>query len=379
MRKNTGCQGNTGKRINLYGKGTGSFIPDWLDEWKGITSGAKRVYGKLVQCAGRNGKAFPRQTWLAKKLGLSRQAVNTHIAELKENGLIETESRGYGRSLSYYFLWHEKIGNWANVLEEDNDPTPSAKGPDTSCQKGRHRKHNIKTNTKKVSCNRDILSNSTNEKLARQEQLEAPEPKEQAQHKLPVQPTNLFLPDFKKEYQNLHKTGFGQDQVNQVYQALFKAGVPTQEVKERLSQSFSLIEKVLSSGPLLNQYGLPVANLKSYLFVALRETGQFNPPRGWKDPKIVQLEQAKRRLAAEKQQTAEQTKRKAEKQHWQEREASDQAFTSWFSTLTQDDLQRLMQEKAKDKRSTLIRDLRLWLRTLYWPKHIKTKQGLAYG
>ncbi len=146
MLYSTECQENTGKiRINLYGKYTGSFIPDWLDEWKGIAGGAKRVYGKLVQFAGKNGKTFPSQKWLARKHGTSRQAVNTHIAELKENGLIETESRGYGRSLSYYFLWHEKIGNWANVLEEDNDPTPPAKGPDTSCQKRRHRKHNIKT------------------------------------------------------------------------------------------------------------------------------------------------------------------------------------------------------------------------------------------
>ena len=79
-------------------------------EWKGLSPGAKLVYAKLAQCAGKNGKAFPSQCWLAEKLSLSKRSVNEHIASLIELRLIKTRTRQHTKALQYLFLWHPAHG-----------------------------------------------------------------------------------------------------------------------------------------------------------------------------------------------------------------------------------------------------------------------------
>lgn len=95
------------QRMNPYKLFVGVFIPEALVSYDKISAGAKLCYGKLCQYSGKKGYAFPRQTTLAKELGVgsSRQA-GRYINELVDAKLIESERCG-PRTNRYFFLRHD--------------------------------------------------------------------------------------------------------------------------------------------------------------------------------------------------------------------------------------------------------------------------------
>lgn len=57
---------------------------------------------------GDDGKSFPSQIGVAKRLGKTRQTINQHIAQLKELGFIKAKRRGYSASCEYSFSFCQK-------------------------------------------------------------------------------------------------------------------------------------------------------------------------------------------------------------------------------------------------------------------------------
>ena len=100
-----------GKRFKPYMMFIGSFIPNVLMEYNGISPAAKLLWARLAQHAGKGGICYPAQSTLAKELGISRQWVNKLLADLVENGFIKIiHPKGRKRlrheSCRYHFLWH---------------------------------------------------------------------------------------------------------------------------------------------------------------------------------------------------------------------------------------------------------------------------------
>jgi DNA-binding transcriptional ArsR family regulator len=81
--------------------GTFAPIPNKILCRRDLSHGAKLCCARLIQYAGKDGKAFPKLTTLVDELGMSKRAVQRFLAELEENGLITTKQRGRGQSNMY--------------------------------------------------------------------------------------------------------------------------------------------------------------------------------------------------------------------------------------------------------------------------------------
>jgi hypothetical protein len=95
-----------GQVFNPYKLFTGIFIPEALLRYRGLSSGAKLVYGRLSRYAGENGECYPSIPALAVEIGLSSTQTRTYVHELRDQRFITIESRA-GTSGMFSFLWHE--------------------------------------------------------------------------------------------------------------------------------------------------------------------------------------------------------------------------------------------------------------------------------
>ncbi len=106
-----------GKRFSPYKVFIGSFIPNALMEYQGISPAAKLLWARLAQHAGKGGICYPAQTTLAKELGISARWVRKLLAELVREQFIRIiHPRGHHKKLPhatcrYHFLWHESFDN----------------------------------------------------------------------------------------------------------------------------------------------------------------------------------------------------------------------------------------------------------------------------
>lgn len=92
----------------------GAIIPNAILELEDLTPGAKLVYARLSQHAGRDGRCFPSQKTLAKEVGMSENAVQIAIDLLVKKGFIKRinptgKERLEHASCEYKFLWHESF------------------------------------------------------------------------------------------------------------------------------------------------------------------------------------------------------------------------------------------------------------------------------
>lgn len=92
--------------VRPWRRWTGAVVPNWLLEHGGVSSGAKVVYARLAQFAGREAVAWPTQTTLAAALSMTRRTVQRHLAELERAGLIEITRSGFPARARYRFLRH---------------------------------------------------------------------------------------------------------------------------------------------------------------------------------------------------------------------------------------------------------------------------------
>jgi DNA-binding transcriptional ArsR family regulator len=81
--------------------GTFAPIPNKILCRRDLSHGAKLCCARLIQYAGKDGKAFPKLTTLVDELGMSKRAVQRFLVELEENGLITAKRRGRGQSNIY--------------------------------------------------------------------------------------------------------------------------------------------------------------------------------------------------------------------------------------------------------------------------------------
>ena len=97
-------------RINPWMLFTGSFIPNWLLTREEVSSGAKLAYARLAQYAGKEGRAYPKIPDLAAECGTSERSMHRHLAELADQGLIESVQRGMGLPNDFFFNDHPWMG-----------------------------------------------------------------------------------------------------------------------------------------------------------------------------------------------------------------------------------------------------------------------------
>ncbi len=370
MSKIHGCQAARPEIIiNPYKKFNGALVPDWLMEWECISVGAKLVYAKLCQCAGKNGKAYPSQVWLAKKLAMTRESVCKHIALLKNLGLITTEIRGTRRALAYLFLYHERMGElptsaFVNPAVKNHHSTCEKNS--LPCEKNSYRKESLKESKKNLSSLKGD-SESPNTDPSPPSSQTASFSSDSKKEKSPlagVQTPDLNIPS---RWPRVAATGFGQSQVEQLCRVLVeRLRLTIPDLAERLISSLSHAEALLEKGPLIDRYGNLVGNPKGYIFSALVDDGHFDPPAGWLSPEQLEAQEQERKRQEESR-LHEHEIAETEKMA---REKNETAFETWFDSLTNEELSELNSLKAENPRNQLFKSLKIWLRIYYWPKEV---------
>ena len=103
--------------FNPYSQFVGSFLPNWLMKRDELSGNAKLVYARLAQFAGKNGKAFPKQSTLSGEVGISDRQLRRVIKELVDCKLVGVIQQGLGRPNYYVFYSHE----WLNSGVDTSD------------------------------------------------------------------------------------------------------------------------------------------------------------------------------------------------------------------------------------------------------------------
>ena len=100
-----------GEIFNPYKIFVGSFIPNALMRYKGLSSTAKLVWARLAQYAGEKGECYPSVEKLAEEVGIHKRQCVSVLAELEKNKFIkivrpEGKDKMFHKTNRYFFLWH---------------------------------------------------------------------------------------------------------------------------------------------------------------------------------------------------------------------------------------------------------------------------------
>src|SRR5262245_29517645 len=76
-------------------------VPNFLLKYPKISANAKVVYSMLLSYAWNNNKVFPGQERMAEEIGSSKSTVGRAIQELEEEGWLEIQRRGQGKTNLY--------------------------------------------------------------------------------------------------------------------------------------------------------------------------------------------------------------------------------------------------------------------------------------
>jgi Helix-turn-helix domain len=95
-----------GQRFNPYKRFLGIVIPEPVCKYRGVSLGAKLVYGRLCRYAGENGDAYPSVPTLGRELGISGKQARRYLRELEARKFIQSDPKPGERS-HYFFLWHQ--------------------------------------------------------------------------------------------------------------------------------------------------------------------------------------------------------------------------------------------------------------------------------
>ncbi len=145
-----------GEIFNPWKLFTGIFIPNSLVRFPGLSPGAKMLYGRLAQYAGKDGTCFPAQDTLAYELGIGRRQVIRLLKELEDLKFIQVEKPSGLQKLKhstnrYAFLWHDIFstsGSDINVTSGHDVNVTSYKGTEEN-QKEQEIHKESKARTKK--------------------------------------------------------------------------------------------------------------------------------------------------------------------------------------------------------------------------------------
>lgn len=84
-------------------------LPRFVLKDKRLSFGARLTYAVLLSYAWQEDSCFPGQDKMASDLGVSRQAINGYLIELREHAYINWERRGLGRTNIYYILDYQPL------------------------------------------------------------------------------------------------------------------------------------------------------------------------------------------------------------------------------------------------------------------------------
>ena len=115
-----------GAPFNPYKLFRGVFAPYWLPEHRGISTGAKLCYIRLLGFAGKDARCYPSLERLGMSLGVSERQARDYDKELQRAGLIIVEQRGLRKTNMYLFVWTAELENMSNcVLQNADHPDES--------------------------------------------------------------------------------------------------------------------------------------------------------------------------------------------------------------------------------------------------------------
>ena len=139
---------NVGTPFNPYRVFQGAFAPYWLLEHRGISTGAKLCYIRLLGFAGKDARCYPSMERLGTSLGVSERQARDYVKELERSGLIVVEQRGLRKTNVYLFVWTEELERLSNSVPDcSDDPddtgngTPQGSPPDRNNRSGQDRNH----------------------------------------------------------------------------------------------------------------------------------------------------------------------------------------------------------------------------------------------
>jgi hypothetical protein len=138
-----------GAPFNPYRVFQGVFAPYWILEHRGIGSGAKLCYIRLLGFAGKDARCYPSLERLGASLGVSERQARDYVKELERAGLIAIEQRGLRKTNVYLFLWTKELEQLINrVPGRPDDPDE----PDGAAQQGGPSERNCASAPDRNSC-----------------------------------------------------------------------------------------------------------------------------------------------------------------------------------------------------------------------------------
>lgn len=111
----------TGDAFNPYNRFNISPIPEEITRYRGLSMGAKVVYGRLCRYGGENGKVYPAVATIGDECGVSESSARVYLKELVDRKFICVEEQP-GSMNSYVFLWHAAFDGDRGVSRKDFKP-----------------------------------------------------------------------------------------------------------------------------------------------------------------------------------------------------------------------------------------------------------------
>ena len=109
-----------------YKNFVGSFIPNGLMSYKGLSSTAKLCWSRLAQYSGKKGNCYPSQEALADEIGVSIIQVQRLIKELVNKRFIDIKRSSIDKiqhkTNRYIFLWHECLDVSQPIIDDVSQP-----------------------------------------------------------------------------------------------------------------------------------------------------------------------------------------------------------------------------------------------------------------
>ena len=103
-----------GRPFNPYKLFTGAFIPEAVCKYRGLSPGAKLVYGRLCRYAGKDGRVFPAVPTLSEEIGVTANQGRLYLKELERARFLAVDRKnkhyrknGSGGTNTYFFRWHQ--------------------------------------------------------------------------------------------------------------------------------------------------------------------------------------------------------------------------------------------------------------------------------
>ncbi len=139
---------NIGAPFNPYRVFQGAFAPYWLLKHRGMSTGAKLCYIRLLGFAGKDARCYPSMERLGTSLGVSERQTRDYVKELERSGFIVVEQRGLRKTNVYLFVWTAELERLSNSVPDcGDDPdetgggTPPASPSERNNRSGQDRNH----------------------------------------------------------------------------------------------------------------------------------------------------------------------------------------------------------------------------------------------